>query len=252
MDSQELRRLFAWVVSGRATLWIFASCVFGAYVVSLEAALLESTGYYGPNEVFTTGQLANMVLPIQISIYIWILGSVLLLCGQLTVKPIQVDTVVIGVGSLAISLLSQWTVGTSLSTVKVPWFVSYLKLTDTTKLLVAVVSAFALAYVIASPLVWRKEAGKSPLVWRKKAGKEVADDLRELVVSKALAEVSKSLKTDRAKLRVHDISVYVGKGSISVLGSYTTRDGRKASFTCTFTQPQPDLNVAEILTVEAA
>jgi hypothetical protein len=239
MDNHDLRRLFAWLVSGRAILWIFASCVFGAYVGSLEAALLESTGYYGPMNVFTTGQLANMVLPIQISIYVWILGSVLLLCGQLTVKPIQMDTVVIGVGSLAISLLSQWTVGTSLSVVRVPWFVSYLGLTDATKLLVGVVSAFALAYVVASPLVWSK-----------KARKEIADDLRELVVSKALAEVSKRLKTDGAKMRVHDMSVYVSKGSIAVIGLYTTRDGRSASFTCTFTQP--DLNVAEVWTTTAA
>jgi hypothetical protein len=239
MDNQDLRRLFAWLVSGRAILWIFASCVFGAYVVSLEAALLESTGYYGPMNVFTTGQLANMVLPIQFSIYVWILGSVLLLCGQLTVKPIQMDTVMIGVGSLAISLLSQWTVGTSLSTVKVPWFVSYLELTDTTKLLVGVVSAFALAYVIASPLVWRK-----------KARKEISEDLRNRLVTKTLAEVSRVLKIDRATMRARDISLYVETGSIEVHGTCTERDGKTTTFTCKFTQP--DLNVAQIVTATQA
>ena len=63
MDIEGLQRLFDWLVSRRTILWIFASSVFGAYVVSLEAALLESVDYYGPMRVFTTAQLANMVLP---------------------------------------------------------------------------------------------------------------------------------------------------------------------------------------------
>jgi hypothetical protein len=235
MDSQDLRSLFEWLASGRVILWIFASCVFGAYVVSLEAALLESIGYYGPMRIFTTGYLANMVLPIQISIYVWILGSVLLLCGQLRAKPIHRDTVLIGAGSLAISLLSHWTVGTSLSNVKVPWFVSYLELTDATKLLVGIVSAFALAYVVLSPLVWRK-----------KPRKEIADDLKGRILNKALAMVSEDLETDRAEIQAHDVSFYVEIGSIRVSGFCTTCDGKRARFSGKFSQP--DLNLETMFT----
>jgi hypothetical protein len=225
--------------------------VFGAYVVSLEAALLESIGYYGPMGIFTTGYLSNMVLPIQVSIYVWILGSVLLLCGQLVARPIHRDTVLIGVGSLAVSLLSQLTVGASLLNIKVPWFVSYLELTDATKLLVGTVSAFGLVYVVPSPLMWRKES-KEEVGWRKKPAEEIADDLRNLLVTKALVEVSDSLGIDRATMKASDMSIHVRKGSIAVAGPYTTRGGKRGSFTATFNQPKPNLEECTLLTVEQA
>jgi hypothetical protein len=235
MDSQELRRLFEWLTSGRAILWIFASCVFGAYVVSLEAALFESIGYYGPMRIFTTGYLSNMVLPIQISIYVWILGSVLLLCGQLGAKPIHRDTVLVGAGSLAVSVLSQLTVGASLLSVKVPWFVSYLELTDATKLLIGIVSASALSYVVLSPLVWRK-----------KFEKEIADDLKDRVVNEVLDQLEEDLDTDRSEIQPRDISFYVETGSIKVSGLCTTRDGKRARFRATLSQP--DLRLGTMFT----
>ncbi len=241
MDIEGLQRLFDWLVSRRTILWIFASSVFGAYVVSLEAALLESVDYYGPMRVFTTAQLANMVLPVQIAIFVWIVGSGLLLCGQLK-PPRDRGDVLFGLFSLVISIVAYGTIVMSLSDVKVPWFVGYLGLTPTAKLIVGIVSGVALAYVISSPLVWR---GKT------KQG-EIGDDLRNLVVAKARDELGSSLEIDRARMRVRNVSLLLRMSSLEVHGSCNTRDGKGANFICTFNFSRPKLESVELTTVTRA
>ena len=241
LDNRKLRGIFEWLTSGRTILWIFASSVFGAYVVSLIAALCESIGYYGPMRVFTTGGLANMVLPFQISIYVWIIASVLLLLGQLRFKPIHRDTILIGAGSLAVSLLSQWTVGASLLGEKVPWFVSYLGLTSETKLLVGIVAGFALIYVVLSPLVWRT-----------KPTKEIADELKGRVLNKMLDDVERYLgeqysrRTDRSEIQTHDVSFYVDMISIAVSALCTTPDAKRVSYYGIFSLPRLEPMTTEI------
>jgi hypothetical protein len=230
MDNPDLHKVFEWLTSWRTILWVYASCVFGAYGVSLVAGLSESIGYYGPMRVFTTGGLSNMVLPFQISIYAWMLGSVLLLCGQLGGKPIHRGTVLIGAGSLAFSLMSQWIVGASLLSQKVPWFVSYLELTDTTKLLIGIVSVFAMIYVWSSP--W---------VWRTKPKEEVAENLKSHALDEILRDIGRQLKTDLSQIRSRDVSFYVDIDSIFVRGFCDTRDGKSVFFRGRLNLP--DLNL---------
>ena len=229
MGTASLRQLFVWPISGKVIYWIFASFVFGAYVVSLEAAFLESIRYYGPMRIFTTAYLANMVLPIQISIYVWFAGSVLHILGQIATKRIDRENAPISAGSLILSIWSV-TVAISLSDVHVPWFVGYLQLTDATKLLVGMVSAFALAYVIYTPFVWNKN--------------EISDDLRKSAVARVLPMLSEGLETDRALLRTHHVSLYVEQGFINIRGFCTGPKGKRASFTGRYTLPDLNLEYA--------
>lgn len=155
-EKSDLRDLLTWLVSVRIVGWIFASLVFGGYVVSLEAALLQSTGFYGGVTLYLVlAYLANMVMPIETSIIAWIIASVLLFLGQLFAKPKQWIVVIFGGFNMLLSLVTYGTVGVSLSVVHVPWFISFLDLSPPTTLaVIGGVCAIALLYVIASPFFW--------------------------------------------------------------------------------------------------
>jgi hypothetical protein len=155
-EKSDLRDLFAQLVSVRIVAWIFASLVFGGYVISLEAALLQSTGFYGGVAFYLVlAYLANMVMPIQMSIIAWIIASGLLFLGQFFAKPKQWGVVIFGGFNMLLSLWTYGTVGISLSVVHVPWFISFLDLSPpTTLLVIGGVCAIALLYVVASPFVW--------------------------------------------------------------------------------------------------
>lgn len=155
-EKSDLRDLLAQVVSVRVVAWIFASLVFGGYVISLVAALLQSTGFYGGVAFYLVlAYLANMVMPIEMSIIAWIIASALLFLGQIFAKPKQWVAVIFGGFTMVLSLWTYGTVGISLSVVHVPWFISFLDLSPpTTLLVIGGVCAIALLYVVASPFVW--------------------------------------------------------------------------------------------------
>jgi hypothetical protein len=154
VNRTSLCSFFIGLASIKVISWLFASCVFGAYTISFEAALVESFGYYGP--IFSSAYLSNMVLPIEISIVAWIIISILLFVGQFAARPIHWDTVFISSINLAASLFVYGTLAVSLFSVHYGWFVASLDLPPSVKIIAGAMTAAALAYVVASPLFWRK------------------------------------------------------------------------------------------------
>jgi len=236
-----VRGPFEQVASVQAILCIFAVCVFGAYVVSLLAALFESVGWYGPMRVFTTGYLSNMVLPFQGVIVVWIVASVLRLLGQLPIGGAKPHGSILWPAlSLVSSIVLQLTVGASLVSQKVPWFVSYLGLTNETKVVIAIVSMLALGYIVYSP--W---------AWRAKPRKEIADELKDILLNRILVDVEGYLerqhsKTDRSEIQTHDASFYVDMISIAVSALCTTPDAKRVGYYGRFSLPDLELIHYEI------
>jgi hypothetical protein len=165
----DLRSFLAWLVSVRIVGWFFASLVFGGYVISLEAALVQSTGFYGgPTCYVILAFLANMVMPIELSIIAWIIASCLLLLGQTFAKPKQWVAVLFGAFNMLLSLWTYGTVGISLSAVHVPWFISFLDLSPVTTLaVIGGVCAIAWFYVVASPFIWPSGAPTQRSIWHR-------------------------------------------------------------------------------------
>ena len=155
-------------ISLRNVGWVFASLVFGGYVVSLVAALLQPATNYGITVYIISSYLANMVFPIAMSIFAWMLVSILWFVRQFLVKPIQWVGVVIGGASTLLSTTTLGAVWVSLSATHVSWFVSFLELETSTKFVVGVVSAIALVYVVLSPRIWRERAPPAENSWMAK------------------------------------------------------------------------------------
>ncbi len=166
--SKNLRSSVAEWISLRLVAWIFASLVFGGYVISLVAALFQPAVGYGLAIYIISAYLANMVFPIAMSIFAWMIASVIMFIRQVLVKPIQWIGVVIGGGSMLLSMLTLGTTWMSLSATHVSWFVGFLDLEMPTKLVVAFVCIVALAYVILGPRFWYRTRQPSESLGAKK------------------------------------------------------------------------------------
>lgn len=137
--------------------YLFASFVFGIYVVSLWGAL---------SDLALAPFIGDMMSPIRYSLIAWFLMSLVYLMGQAATK--RWNGVVLGGISLATSFFSYLQVMTYLQSIQVPWFVSTLNLEPPTKVLIAAVFGIALLYVVLSPIVWDRYLSQDdPLIIRK-------------------------------------------------------------------------------------
>jgi hypothetical protein len=123
---------------------LFASFVFGTYVVSLEFALWAGS------------ESGDLMDPILWSLYAWIFVLVLVFIGQVASKPLQLGKITIGILSLVIAWYTYTTTIVRLRVFKVPWFLSFLDLDFQTKAVIGTVCLIGYLYIVYSPWLWRR------------------------------------------------------------------------------------------------
>jgi len=120
---------------------IFATWVYGSFVISLEAAL------------WFPGSDANMMDPITGSLYALVLAVILMFVWGFA-RSRNLETLLIGAFSLILSVVTYYAVISTLEHVVAYWFLDLLGLGLTTKLAIGGVSAIGYIYVVLIPWVY--------------------------------------------------------------------------------------------------
>jgi len=117
---------------------IFATWVYGSFVISLESAL------------WFPGSGANMMDPITGSLYALVFAVILMFVWGFT-KSRNLETLLIGAFSLTLTVVTYFAVISTLKQVVAYWFLDLLELGLTTKLAIGGVSAIGYIYLILIP-----------------------------------------------------------------------------------------------------